>query len=333
MRYRIPHPVVRSALLALACAAAFACSSGGGHHRSDAVTAFAVVGPATPEAGTQIALARFAELLDQATPLPVTAAGAKAGVGPGTLVFAIGSSATADALIAPEETAALPPGGYVLRRGVVGGAPVIAAVGPDDLGTQYGAYAILARLGFGFFHPEETFVPDGVALPASLDETWRPSYRVRGMHVHTMHPIELMDTLLVPSDDHLAEAKRYIDWLVANRQNYFQWVLQDTIDVGAWVPYAAAIVEYAHARGIEVGIDTPLEFIQQNGFVLAPDPGPFEPQVDANLALLMPAGWDVVNVELGTGEAIPADDVRQFDMLNHAAERVETVYGARLTAK
>ena len=35
----------------------------------------------------------------------------------------------------------------------------------------------------------------------------------------------------------------------------------DTVDIDAWLVHASRIVEYAHSRGIRVGIDTPLEFI------------------------------------------------------------------------
>ncbi|MBZ0252010.1 MAG: hypothetical protein K8I02_01605, partial [Candidatus Methylomirabilis sp.] len=231
------------------------------------------------------------------------------------------------------ERAALAEGGYILRRGAANGAVVLAGAGRDDLGDQYAAYALLDRLGFGFFHPLETYVPEGLQIPAALEETWAPGYVMRGMHVHTMHPIEMNDTLLVPSAEHLEEARRYVDWLVANRQNFFQWVLQDTVDLDAWIPHAQAILAYAHERALRVGVDTPLQFIQQNGFVLVPDPGPYEPQIVENLARVLRAPFDVINIELGAGEFIPSDDLATMGMMNFAAEHLDAVYGVEITAK
>ncbi len=300
------------------------------------VSRYTVLAPRNPESGMKIALDRFLELLGQGTDLPVSPASDPDPVHPipGSIVFALGSSSLGRGLIPESELAALEPGGYILRRGTVDDIPVIAAAGADDLGDQYAAYALLELLGFGFFHPEETYIPKALSLPPSVDRTLNPGYPWRGVSVHTMHPVELSDTLLVPSEEHLAEAKRYVDWLVANRQNYFQWVLQDTVAMEEWVPYAARILEYAHARGLKVGIDAPLEFIQQNSFVLAPDPkAPFEPQIRENLALILRAPFDVINIELGAAEAIPVDDVRTMEMLNFTAEHLDTVYGVELIAK
>ncbi len=314
------------------------CSSdnGDGTTTGSGSIQFLVLGPENSSTGTAIAIDQFAGLLQEATGTPVqkVAPPAKTSQGAGTLLFAIGPSPLSEALIPATERESLEPEGYILRRGIVDGTPVIAGTGSDDLGTQYAAYTILKLLGFGFFHPEETYVPASVSLPASLNLTQQPSYRWRGMSAHTMHPIELADTLLVPSGEHLEEAKRYLDWLVANRQNYMQWILQDTVDIDAWLVHAAQIIEYAHSRGIRVGIDTPLEFIQQNAFPLAPDPAaPFEPQIEQNLAWILQAPFDVINVELGTAEALPVDDVRTVDMLNFTAAHLDDVYGVELISK
>ena len=299
-------------------------------------TQFAVVGPENPASGLAIGMEQFITLLGQASNLPVRSYDKSEQVSkePGTRVFALGPSATSEALIPALERDALPSESYILRQGSVNGMTVLAGAGPDNLGNQYAAYAILDLLGFGFFHPEETYIPPAVTLPRDLDQTRKPSYRWRGMSAHTMHSIELVDSLLVPSAQHLSEVKRYVDWLVANRQNYFQWVLQDTIDIDAWLPHAAGIVEYAHDRGLEVGIDTPLEFIQQNAFALAPETlKPFEPQIERNLAWILQAPFDVINVELGAAEALPVDDERTMEMLNFTAAHLDEVYGVELISK
>jgi len=300
------------------------------------VTSVAVVGPEAPETGLRIALDQCLALLRRVPGLTVIRLSAAdvSGTGPGDLVLALNPGDPGLSLIPETEIATLEPGGYILRRGTSNGLSVLAGAGPDDLGNQYAVYALLEQLGFGFYHPEDPYVPDALSLPPTLDKTRNPGYPWRGTSVHTMHPVELMDSLLVPSADHLREAERYVDWLVANRQNYFQWVLQDTVSMEAWVPHAAQIIDYAHARGLRVGIDAPLEFIQQNSYALAPDPtAPFQPQITENLARILQAPFDVINVELGAAEAIPVDDVRTMDMLNFTAEHLDTVYGVDLITK
>lgn len=311
------------------------CGSGEPHLSPGAGTPIVVLGPERPASGTRLAIEHCARLLAEAGASDIrrVPAGEPPAAPPGALILALGPTVITDVAVSRAEIDSLPPEGYILAGGTYDGAKVLAAVGPDDLGTQYAVYALLEELGFGFFHPEETFVPESLSIPGELYVARAPSYPWRGMHVHTMHPIELMDSLLVPSPEHAAEAARYIDWLVANRQNYFQWALQDTIDMEEWIPYATSIIDYAHSRGIKVGIDTPFQFAQQNAFVLVPRPGPWENQIAENLALILQAPFDVVNVELGASEFIPVDDIQTLEMLDFTARHLEERYGVALICK
>ncbi len=302
---------------------------------SAAPARFYVLGPEQPGDGTALAIDHFEALLAHVCPKGIHRVRAEElpYLTQGATIFALGPTMLSDLLVPEEELASLPSQGYILSDGFYQGSRVYVALGSDDLGTQYGVYALLEMLGFGFFHPEEIYVPASLALPEDIHGIWTPSYSWRGMHLHTMHPIELMDAMLVPSPDHLAEAQRYIDWLVANRQNYLQWVLQDTIDIHTWIPYATSIVEYAHTRGVKVGIDTPFQFTQQNGFVLVPRPGPWQGQIMERLDLLLQVPFDVINVELGASEFIPVDDVQTLDMLDFTAHYLAETYGIELICK
>ena len=62
------------------------------------------------------------------------------------------------------------------------------------------------------------------------------SPRRRGLQPHTLHPIEYFDVFMQPGDANLADAKRYVDWLVKTGQNYVQWPLLSTVD---WATLAA----------------------------------------------------------------------------------------------
>ena len=314
---------------------------------------YAVVVPENPDSGMQIAVNAFRTLIEHVTsrPVAVISGTITTPLPEGTFLFSLGPNAVTDAVIPVDERQALADNGYVIRTGSFLGQQVMAGAGkdlrrdgdPDRLGNQYAVYEILRRLGFEFFHPKQLHLPASIApLTAHFDQTFEPDYEMRGMHVHTMHPVPYMFTLLDVKDypgseaiDNLAEARSYIDWLVANRQNYFQWCLLDTIDVEAWLDYARRVVAYAHSRGIRVGIDAPLQFIQQNAYALAPVFFlPWKPQVNRNLELLMQVDWDYLNVEMGTAEAIPVSDTQTVEMLDYVASRLWDDYDrTRLTVK
>lgn len=299
-------------------------------------TAFLVLQPSVQGSGAAIAVQQLAALIDQVTTLPVTVATdtSSLSIPTGTCVFSIGATPTSASVVSSAEQSALPTEGFIVRKGVVNGAPVYAAVGSGDLGTQYATYTLLELLGFGFFHPFESYIPGALSLPDPVNVSANPRLWWRGMHAHTMHPIELMDSFLVPSDEHLTEAKKYVDWLVANRQNYFQFVMQDTIDLDAWIPHATAFVNYAHQRGIQVGIDTPYQFKQQNGWVLVPVMTPnWQDELAHRLDTILQVPFDTINVELGASEFIPADDTTTMDMLNYSANYLDGKYGNELISK
>ncbi len=329
-------PAMRQRLAAVALAALAGCSDGGagGGAAGTRVARVALVASAATSAGEQRATERARALLASATGETVPVVGSAADAPDGTeLVIVLRAGELADRVLGATADD-LAPGGYALARGDDGGRAVIAARGGDSLGAAYATYAALEALGFGFFHPEQTFVPDALVVPEVLAEVHAPTYPWRGFHLHTMHPIELMDSFLVEGEDHLAEAERYLDWLVANRQTYVQWVLQDTVDIDAFLRHAGRIVSAAHLRGLKVGIDTPFQFIQQNGWVLIPDgKSPAEPQIEERVATLMRVPWDVINVELGNAEFLPSDDQATFDWLNFTAELLDSRYGVELLAK
>ncbi len=138
--------------------------------------------------------------------------------------------------------------------------------GGSLLGVQYGLAQLLEAGGFRFYHPRDTLAPSELALPAAspyYGVQVAPQKTLRGLHVHTLHPIESYFALWEPSPDNLDGAKHIIDWLVKNRGNYLDWTALDNIvgDAGAasaWHDHTKAILDYAHARGIEVGIQVEL---------------------------------------------------------------------------
>ena len=70
----------------------------------------------------------------------------------------------------------------------------------DVLGAQYGTAAVLESLGFRFRHPFDTLTPKPPREMTHLDdEVHKPQIRVRGLHLHTLHPIEGHFAFWIPS--------------------------------------------------------------------------------------------------------------------------------------
>jgi hypothetical protein len=132
----------------------------------------------------------------------------------------------------------------------------------DVLGAQYGTTAALETMGFRFRHPYDTLTPSTVEIGAVDTELHRPEIRVRGLQLHTLHPIEPYFAFWEPSAQNTADAHRIIDWLIKNRGNYVQWVaLDDILDPerhAAWKPFTRELIDYAHLRGVRVGLNIQL---------------------------------------------------------------------------
>ena len=139
--------------------------------------------------------------------------------------------------------------------------------GSDKLALQYGAAHFLEEMGFRFPHPDHSIVPESLEAPENdadmIGELFQPQMTRRGIHLHTLHPIEGYFRFWEPNDENVMGAKRVIDWLVKNKGNYLQWVaLNDIIRSEgieeAWVEHNQDILNHAKLRGIETGIGVQL---------------------------------------------------------------------------
>lgn len=201
--------------------------------------------------------------------------------------------------------------------------------GDAPLGVQYGLDDLFEGLGFRFVHPFYTHVPDrpraSDRLTARLGTIHAPEVaRRRGLHLHTLHPIEAYGALWDPAPTGMDEAHRIVDWIIKNRGNYLQWVaLQDVYDPARhadWQAYTREVIDYAHRRGIEVGIGMELFGASdlQYGFNLVDDDqAPVRPQIEARFPLLTDGlPFDVYN--LSFGEFIGADPDRFISAVDDA---------------
>ena len=177
-------------------------------------------------------------------------------------------------------------------------------------GLTFGIYGLLDEvLGFRFIHPKTTIYPDEVTWPNELIYSSSARFSKHGFHLHTQHPLELTEQLHNPDFPNAwQDVKEYVDWLVRNRQNYWEWCLLRTVDMEKWQPHAKRMVDYSHQRGIMIGIDLSLHMIQQRTFQLYKSwPKSWrskEEQMLRSLEALYVANWDFLNVEFATAEFI-----------------------------
>jgi hypothetical protein len=74
--------------------------------------------------------------------------------------------------------------------------------------------------------------------------------------------------LFEESEQHKDYIKKYINHLVRLGQNTFQFYLLERTDLKTFIPYISEVVEYAHAKGVKVGIMCSLFRIQQYSYKL-----------------------------------------------------------------
>ncbi|MCX8112768.1 MAG: hypothetical protein N3E49_06195 [Bacteroidia bacterium] len=175
---------------------------------------------------------------------------------------------------------------------------------PDTMTAVAGLYLLLEeKHGISFFHPRLTVqtphVPSWQTLEAEPRFTWR------GFHLHTQHPIELTEALHDPDfPNGEALIRNYIDWLIRNRQNYFEFCLLRTVDLHRWLPYMTRIVDYARKRGITMGLDLSLRMQQQRAFQLMPRWKPKGKTLRRHLRQLSQTGITRLNVDLNAAEFV-----------------------------
>ena len=210
--------------------------------------------------------------------------------------------------------------GYALRRIDAEGGPILLVYAPDARNLAHGGYALLEELGARFFHPMQELIPSfpGVFIPKTLSSDRASPFKVRGLQLHLLHPIEYFATIHEPSDKHLAEAKRVIDWLVKTGQNHIQWWLLKGVDWEANKPHVTAIIDYAHARGVTVWAVAQLwgGASLQGGISLVDEEDGWQAQLETRLDHILELPFD--GIELGLGEFFATDPAKLIEWLNHA---------------
>ena len=198
----------------------------------------------------------------------------------------------------------------------------------DVLGAQYGVAAALEHLGFRFRHPFDPYIPDRRAPgDDELGVLHQPQMRVRGFHLHTLHPIESHYAFWMGGNE---DAHKIIDWVIWNRGNYIQWAaLDDILDPvrrAQWQADTREILDYAHARGVRVGINVQMfgNSSIQRALTLAPDDTmPAAGQIAARLPFVADLPFDVI--DLSFGEFFDSDPQAFIDAVDEFARQAHAL--------
>ncbi len=199
----------------------------------------------------------------------------------------------------------------------------------DVLGAQYGVTAALETLGFRFRHPFDPYIPRIPVVGGIDGQLHQPDIRVRGIQLHTLHPIEGYFAFWEPSPGSTNDAHRIIDWVVKNRGNFLQWVPLDNIQKpenhAAWQPFQRELIDYAHARGIRVGINIQIYGASnlQNAYDLVDEETmPVGPQIAERLPpITKDLPFDVYT--LSFGEFFNADSQGFIDAINEVRRQLK----------
>jgi len=284
-----------------------------------------IVLPNDADASVRLAADDAVGLLKQIPTLEAAVANAIADDGATFNVAIVGRGVSA-AVFTAAETANMPPESFRLRSA---GERVVAIAGADARGRQYGIYDVLERLGFRFFHPEQTYAPPAadVKWPAKVDVFETPSWGRRGFHFHTEHPIEASEFLLVPSATHRQWAHDLIDWLARNKANYWEFELLRTVDYDKTAPYFKELVDYSHARQVDAGVVVTWVFQQQKAWKLLPSVViENKAALERGLDRIMQVPWDHVNLEMGGTEFTKVGDRLQVAWMNDTVAYLAAKY-------
>lgn len=187
-----------------------------------------------------------------------------------------------------------------------GGGQSYVVQGGGIVGEQTGLAQALEALGYRFLHPYDTYVPDRFESPGDLHVADQPEIARRGLHLHTLHPIEALAAMWKPESD-VEEARRILDWTVKNGGNHVQWQALNDIESGDrsdWLANETAIADYAHARGMTVGLGVELfgSGNLQQAFDLIDSAGTPEEEaasIDERVARFSDVPWDVAQLSFG----------------------------------
>ena len=276
-------------------------------------------------------------------------------VGKFDLILAFGDTAITRVIIDSDALRRVGPEGFVIQSQDIQGLSLIAARGNSGdfknlshghIGNSYAIYAVLEKLGFAFLRPLAPQVPAKIQLPQlPLNVEESPRWRIRAMHLHTQHPLELTDFLqgFGPKGELDADSWQsmsadwdaVLEWLLANRQNRVEWALlwakhwQEFADSSTRQDRLRYIVARGQEFGLAVGVDVPLTLVQQHAYHLIRSTGDLDKellQLRERVDWLMGAKFDFIGTETGFSEFTHPTAQRNLAWMNELAKYTKDKY-------
>ncbi|MDW8245057.1 MAG: hypothetical protein RMJ84_00625 [Sandaracinaceae bacterium] len=210
-------------------------------------------------------------------------------------------------------------GGWIVKGGL-------------PLGVQYGVSALLEAMGVRFFHPHYTYVPPTLQPPdrSIINVDHQPEIDMRGLQFHILHPIETYFDFWEPSPEHLQDAYRTLQWVVANRGNFVTWPGIRNLRTAsgeqreALVAHQRAIIERAHLHGLRVGFGVQIFGLSnlQNAYDLVTSSRDnLAEAITQNMEPLRQLPFDAINFSFGEFFAANPEQFIQGLELAHDAAR------------
>lgn len=204
----------------------------------------------------------------------------------------------------------------------------------EEWGATY--YYGLQILGFYFPHPRIQISPRYEDLRKHCDKSYefKPAFKYRGLHLHTLHPSEWVSGFLMGKEDIAIDT---VKWIARNSQNIFDLSL---LDIGQRNIIKNLDLPFRLARnlGVHAGITMGYAFHQQNSFKLT---NLFNQNFDSlSLASIekkmktfmkfLPMSF--FNIELGTSEFTAVSYERTIKWMNESA-KIAAKGGSRVFIK
>src|SRR3990167_5748499 len=218
-----------------------------------------------------------------------------------------------------------------------------------NIGLHYGCYQLLIKLGYSFLHPLQPIIPSNFTIPTEFYIVSSPEWPIRTWHYHTEHPLELteflngMDSGNETWESMIGEFELVTEWLIANRQNRFEWVLlwTKTANEDAFSPVRQQRLSYInsilHTYGIAAGADVPIAEKQQHAWYMTGQKYTTEQQkqnISTHVDWLMAANYDFISTESGYSEFTHPNCTLMLFWMNYTTEYLMQNYpGKRIYIK
>jgi hypothetical protein len=109
---------------------------------------------------------------------------------------------------------------YSIEEQRCGRGRLITLSGGSVASLQWAAYDFMRILGVRYFHPEQTYYPAALQWPlAPIHKIATPRLRMRSIHVHRTHPVELLAPLFTDLDMQRYQ-QNWLDWNARQRHTH-----------------------------------------------------------------------------------------------------------------